>query len=86
MAERDSTLKQDIADVIRLSYPIEAMLHGALSLLEGYIGDDRNGDVFHAQQLIELAEQKAKEIYVTSDQLKIEKRAGELEAAGGRHD
>lgn len=81
MGERDSTLKQDIADVIRLSYPIEAILHGALSLLEGYLGDDENGDVFHALQLIELAEQKTKEIYLTGHQLKLEERAGVLETA-----
>ena len=35
MAETHFTLRHDIAEVIRLSYPIEALLHGALSLMEG---------------------------------------------------
>ena len=42
MAESNSTLTQDVSNVIGLSYPIEALLTGALSLLDEY--GDENGD------------------------------------------
>lgn len=90
MAEMDSSssnLTQDVRNVLALSYPIEAMLTGALSLIEAYRDENGNGDasLFHAQQLVEMANAKAQEIYLTSDDMHIIERTKTLEAAGVSH-
>ena len=86
MAESNSTLTQDVSDVIGLSYPIEAILHGALSLMDGHLGDDRSGDMFHTRQLIEMAMSKNAKIYQDGDDKHIIERVKTFEAEGVSHD
>lgn len=85
MAERNSssTLSEDVASVISPSYQIEAILAGAASLLEEYVvnGPGDQGQMFNALQLVELAMDKAKQIYRGGDDLKISARIKALEGA-----
>ena len=86
MAERNSssTLSEDVTSIISLSYQIEAILAGAASLLEEHVLNapgDRQGQMFNALQLVELAAGKAKQIYCGGDDLKISARLKALEVA-----
>ncbi len=86
MAERNSssTLSEDVTNVISLSYKIEAILAGAASLLEEHVLNEpgeRQGQIFSALQLVELAMGKAKQIYCGGDDLKVSARIKALEGA-----
>ncbi len=87
MAESNSTLTQDVSDVIGLSYPIEALLTGALSLLDEYGDENGDGDgrLFHARQLIEMAMSKNAQIYHNGDDKHIIERVKTFEAEGVSH-
>ena len=90
MAERNSssTLSEDVTSVIGLSYTIEAILAGAASLLEHHVLNepgDRQGQMFNALQLVELAMGKAKQIYCGGDDLRISARITALEGAEVSH-
>ena len=89
MAERDSTntLSQDVTDVVFHSYHIEAILAGALALLEDCDDELEAKDrVFNARQLIEIAKDKTAKIYLDADDLRIVSRAIKLEEAVVCHD
>lgn len=87
MADSNSTLTQDVNNVIALSFPIETLLIGALSLIDDYSieSNDEDGKLFHAQKLIEMATAKTKELYSICDQLRVLDRTRALEEAGERH-
>ena len=90
MAEQNSssTLHDDVSSVINLSFPIEAILAGALSLLENSESsnaEDRREELFNAQQLVEIALDKVRQIYSDADDLNIRARVKALESAEVSH-
>ena len=90
MAEMNSssTLHDDVYSVINLSFPIEAILAGALSLLENSESsnaEDRREELFNAQQLVEIALGKVRQIYSDADDLNIRTRVKALESAEVSH-
>ena len=91
MAERNSssTLSEDFESIISLSYPIEAILAGAASLLEEHVLNapgESQGQMFNALQLVELAMGKAKQIYSGCDDLRIKTRIKALQGTEVCHD
>lgn len=90
MAEQNSssTLHADVSNVINLSYPIEAILAGALALIENSKSsnaEDRMEEIFNAQQLVEIALDKVRQIYSDADDLNIRTRVEALESAEVSH-
>lgn len=75
-----NTLENDVLSVIWHSYDIEALLHGALSLLEKFEGQDRDGYVFNARHIIEIAQQKTAQVYGDFDTKNVSERIKALEA------
>lgn len=83
MADINSTTTASIADdiltAITPSYQVEALLRGALKLLEEHAGDDP--EILAAVNIIEVAFVSVKEIYTQYDELNIGKRITALEVS-----
>ncbi len=80
-----NTLADDVLSVVSLACPLQALLDGALSLLEEFEGEDREGKVWSARQFIEIALAKAGDIFATSDNLKVLERVKALEKGRLNH-
>lgn len=76
-----NSIAADITTVVCKVYPLEALLTGALSLLQSEIdaGAGTNSNVFAALQIIEMAREKAIEIRMHSDDTNLVDRAEDLE-------
>ena len=76
-----NSIAADITTVICKAYPLEALLTGALSLLQSEIdaGAGTNSNVFAASQIIEMAREKATEIWIFSDDANLIARAKDIE-------
>lgn len=82
MAENENTtFRADLEAVIHPVFALKAMLQGAECLLEGYAGEDREGVVWAAREIVREATIKAESIYMRCDDLDIYRHADELEAA-----
>lgn len=84
MADINSTtsaasIADDILTAITPSYQVEALLRGALKLLEDHTGDDP--EIWAAANIIEVAFDSVKKVYTQYDDLNIGKRVTALEVA-----
>jgi hypothetical protein len=90
MATKDLTplpngsVSADITTLICKAYPLEALLTGALTLLECELdkGAETTGNVWAAFNIIKVAKEKATEIWMYSDDLRVIDRAKALEVVG----
>jgi len=76
-----NSIAADIKTVICKAYPLEALLTGALSLLQSELdaGAGTNSNVFAAFQIIDFAKEKATEIWMYSDDTNLVDRIKALE-------
>lgn len=84
MADINSTtsaasIADDILTAINPSFQVEALLRGALKLLEEHTGDDP--EILAAVNIIEVAFDSVKKVYTQYDDLDIGKRITALEVA-----
>ena len=80
-----ATLEQDLSSVFSTLYPLQALLSGALSLMEDYAGDDREGKIWSARELIELAGAKTAAMIAKEGEFHLFERIKALESMEVRH-
>ncbi len=76
-----NSVSEDIRDLILKAYPLDALLTGALALLESELDDAGigSGNLYAVQHIIQVAKEKASDIWMHSDDIRLIARAARLE-------
>lgn len=80
-AKSNNSVSEDIREVILKAYPLDALLTGALALLESELDEAGigSGNLYAVLQIIKVAKEKAVDIWMHSDDIRLIARVERLE-------